>query len=89
MNGLFGDDFTKGDGPAVARRCTPAPCGSGPEGETCGTCALLVRLEYRNSRYLKCKKMELVWTHGAGSDVRAKWEACREWQRKSEGGDGR
>jgi hypothetical protein len=84
MSGLFGDDFTKGTGPAVAKRCTPAPCGSGPEGETCGTCEFLVRLKYRSSTYIKCGKVEHLWTNGAGSDVRVKWEACREHQRKSE-----
>jgi len=82
MESLFGDEFQKGKGRAVAKRCTPAPCGSGPAGETCGTCDFLTRVQGNTAWYLKCGKMQAVWTRGAGSDVRAKWEACREWRRE-------
>lgn len=57
---------------------TPAPVGSGPAGETCGSCRWLVRREYREKRYLKCGLVEE--SRGAGTDIRAKWAACRQWQ---------
>lgn len=63
------------------KTCTPAPLGTGPEGETCGTCRYLVRNEYRSGHFLKCELMRKVWTHGPGSDIRAKWRACREWEK--------
>lgn len=80
MSGLFGDEFQKGDGPPVSKRCTAAPCGTGPEGETCGSCAYLTRANGGASYYLKCGKVKHLWTHGSGSDIRAKWAACREWE---------
>lgn len=60
--------------------CTAGPIGSGPVGETCGTCLHLVRVHHHDGRYLKCGLMAKYWTHGAGSDIRAKWAACREWE---------
>lgn len=62
------------------RRCTAARSGTGPAGETCGTCRHLVGVHHHNGRYLKCGLVRHAWTHGAGSDIRAKWEACAEWQ---------
>lgn len=59
--------------------CTPSPIGTGPAGETCRTCKHLARIQYANT-YLKCGKMRAVWTGGAGTDVRAGWAACREWE---------
>lgn len=52
--------------------------GSGPAGETCGSCANMVRKELSRS-YLKCALMSAHWTGGAGSDVRSKSPACRRW----------
>jgi len=61
------------------RPCTPAPVGSGPTGETCGTCIFYSRVTYKSSTYTKCAKMEPAWTHGAASDIKRHWPACREW----------
>lgn len=60
--------------------CTAAPVGTGPSGEKCGTCSCLVHLHYHDGRYLKCGLMRVHWTHGAASDVKAKWPACRAWR---------
>jgi|GEM_PF-4721252 len=73
--------------------CTAAPIGSGPEDETCGSCRHYTRAELRSGRIvLKCGLMRSFWTHGAGSDVKARWPACRAWEAKEDGecdsGDG-
>jgi hypothetical protein len=58
---------------------TPAPIGTGPSGETCGTCKFRLRIQYRAGTYQKCELAKAMWTHGTGSDIKAKWPACREW----------
>jgi hypothetical protein len=60
---------------------TPYPVGSGPAGETCRTCRHLCRV---NGRYLKCKLMQRFWTGGPGTDIRAKWSACKAWEQRQE-----
>lgn len=80
---LFECDITPRARPC---RATPEPIGSGPAGETCGTCAHKTRVHYHDKCYLKCDLVE--WTHGAGTDIRAKWPACRAWQPKHEVGGG-
>jgi hypothetical protein len=63
------------------KRAYPAQPGTGPEGETCKTCEHL----HRNRQakvYLKCWKMQAVWTGGGGSDVKARAPACSRWQAK-------
>lgn len=52
--------------------------GSGPQGETCSTCAFIARL----GRYRKCKKYREFkrWTHGPATDILARSPACKYWQ---------
>lgn len=53
--------------------------GTGPAGETCGSCAHL----YRNrmgKTYLKCVLMQAKWTGGHGTDVLARSLACSKWE---------
>jgi len=70
--------------PGAKLRATPAPPGTGPAGETCKTCRFLARSGGGGRRYfLKCGLMRADWTHGPGTDVRAGWAACREWQASS------
>ena len=64
-----------------SRPCTAAPIGSGPEGETCKTCAHYTIREWAG-KYRKCGLMERFWTHGLGSDIKAKWAACRCWEKR-------
>lgn len=58
--------------------------GSGPKGETCGTCVNLARVKLAKT-YLKCGLVRKQWTGGPGTDVRAKDAACWKWEAK--GGD--
>lgn len=48
----------------------------GPEGETCGACAHLQRVEWTRT-FLKCALLRA--TSGPGTDTRAKWPACEQW----------
>src|SRR5437870_3523332 len=58
-----------------------APPGTGPEGETCGSCQYLFR--NRMARvYLKCLLNKAKWTGGRKSDVRAKDHACSLWEKR-------
>ena len=52
--------------------------GTGPEGETCGSCAHLARKTMAKT-YLKCGLNRAAWTGGGGSDVRARDPACKFW----------
>lgn len=54
--------------------------GTGPEGETCGSCKHDVRFR----RYHKCGLARRVWTHGRGSDILARSPACKYWERSEE-----
>lgn len=83
MNFLFGDPLTKVPDKAsraVKNLATPAPVGSGPEGMTCRQCEFYTRVDYQAGTYLKCGLMQKQWTHGAGTDIRAKWPACSEFK---------
>lgn len=53
------------------------PPGTGPEGETCGTCANTVYVQYAK-RYYKCKLVN--YTSGPATDIRLKTPACRHWE---------
>jgi hypothetical protein len=52
-----------------------AETGTGPLGETCGTCLNLIRTK----AYLKCGRVHSHWTGGAATDVHAKDPACSKW----------
>lgn len=54
-----------------------APPGTGPPGETCGSC------QHKGGRkFLKCDLQRHRWTHGPGTDIRARSPACSRWTRK-------
>lgn len=57
-----------------------APPGSGPAGETCGSCGHLHRSSTPHRTYFKCDLMQRGWTHGAASDVKARSPACSRWE---------
>lgn len=84
INTLFPDFPPDPNQPRMASRCIPAPSGTGPEGEFCRTCKFLAHVRHHDKTYLKCRVVQKFWTHGAGSDIRAMWDACREWQPKED-----
>ena len=57
--------------------------GTGPKGETCKTCANCCRVQGGTRVFLKCKVIEFRWTHGPGTDIRAKSPACELWKEKT------
>lgn len=50
--------------------------GTGPEGETCGSCKHIQR--YR--RWAKCALARAVHTCGRGSDILVRAAACSKWE---------
>lgn len=71
--------FGGGRGPVVARGYAALP-GSGPEGETCGSCRHHV--ENRRARaYHKCDLYP--WTNGGATDIRLRSPACEKWEAKN------
>jgi len=57
----------------------PAQPGTGPEGETCGSCEHHHVRVFAN-RYHKCILMRDHWTAGDASDIRVRSPACLEWR---------
>ena len=84
MKDLFGKDIEKRqkkvDRYKGRKNAHPYPPGTGPEGETCGTCAKCCKIEYHDKIYYKCAYMKHAWTHGLGTDLRLKDEACFLWK---------
>ena len=75
-----GDPFNGAAHPS--RPLTPAPVGGGPAGKRCAECKHRVAVVWHNRTYQKCGLMREHWTHGAGSDIRAAWSACRRFDEK-------
>jgi len=63
-----------------ATPATPAPIGSGPPDQTCRTCCHWITHMHHDKGYKKCDLATAMWIHGAGSDVKGFWPACREWE---------
>ncbi len=55
------------------------PPGTGPKGETCGSCVHIHRRQM-GKVYLKCGLNKDNWTGGGASDIRAGDPACNHWQ---------
>ena len=85
MRDLLGNEITEEQALRQMKRKTTQPNGyaarpgSGPEGETCGSCKHLYRNRLAKT-YLKCALMRRHWTGGAGTDVKARAPACRNWE---------
>lgn len=58
--------------------------GSGPAGQTCGTCQKCSVVDYHNKRYYKCHVLMKFWTHSYGTDIRKKDLACKSWEPATE-----
>jgi hypothetical protein len=55
------------------------PPGTGPQGETCGSCKHLVH-KRMGKLYPKCRLASAIWTGGRGSDVLVRSPACDRWE---------
>lgn len=66
--------------PAKVRGHAAVP-GTGPSGETCGSCEHLFR-NRMSKVYLKCGLTRSKWTGGAGTDMKARDAACVKWKQK-------
>lgn len=86
---LFGEPIADAklavlQGPKPKRKATKprgyawAP-GTGPAGETCSSCKHIARHRSANT-YLKCGLVRAKWTHGPGTDIRARSPACKLWE---------
>lgn len=64
----------------VPRRGHAARPGSGPEGQTCGSCRHYTRRITRGGTFRKCGLTKATWTGGPGSDIRKKDPACHLWE---------
>jgi hypothetical protein len=70
------------------RRPTPArgyaaPPGTGPAGETCGSCRFRVVHSYSRD-YHKCSMFVRIggrWTSGTSTDIRVRSAACKFWEK--------
>ena len=55
--------------------------GSGPRGETCGSCAHARRMGNTPKKtWAKCRRMQARWTNGAATDIKLRTPACRKWE---------
>lgn len=54
-----------------------SPPGSGPKGETCGTCKHCVH----ERRWKKCELARNMWTGGRATDILARAPACAKWEK--------
>lgn len=77
------------DGPPVLVH----PDAGQPDGPTCGSCRFRTIVGWRDRRYAKCGWLPPTWSadqaarrtppranHGAGTDIRASWPGCRDWE---------
>lgn len=57
--------------------------GTGPKGQTCGSCNHLVATgRSRRKTYYKCALTRGCWTHGPRTDIRVRWDACSKWEKR-------
>lgn len=54
--------------------------GTGPDGETCRSCAHKSYAGGCAGAYLKCSLMRAQWTRGGGTDIKAGTAACSRWE---------
>lgn len=80
MRDLFGAESVERPDRRNLARGYAAPPGSGPEGESCRTCARAYSIDYHDKRYWKCALVKQ--THGLGTDIRLKSPACSRWEGK-------
>lgn len=69
-------------------RAYPAMPGTGPEGKCCRDCENYTRTGngYGLKTFAKCLLMRPMWTHGYGTDIKARSPACSKFVTASDGG---
>lgn len=78
---LFGDPIPKkrrGRRKKTKQRGYAAPPGTGPVGETCGSCRFIYRAP--TGRYRKCILVRPHWTGGIATDILARSLSCWRWK---------
>lgn len=71
------------DAALVKKRGHAARPGSGPKGETCGSCEHRVGVFGGRRTFSKCALRRAYWTHGRHSDISKKDAACSFWLAKA------
>lgn len=84
---LFGETITLKISEAkrtpTQRKGYAAQPGTGPDGETCKTCAHARKCNEGGAKqFYKCVLMERHWTGGYGTDILIKSPACMRWEAK-------
>jgi len=81
---LFGVPIPEAGAPVVVKPGQPKgfarPPGTGPYGETCGTCVYIRHVRGGANVYKKCALIQHRWTHGPGTDIKSKSPACELWE---------
>lgn len=72
-------DYAKAHPPRKGHAGHP---GSGPDGETCGSCQHYALSHHRGGTYRKCGLVRANWSHGPGTDIRKRDPACELWKAK-------
>ncbi len=83
MRDLFGVDVPDTPPRFKPDRAHPAPPGTGPAGQTCGTCAACWHCPTTRRRYYKCNLMP--HSNGPATDIALKTPACRHFTRRPVG----
>lgn len=60
------------------------PPGTGPDGETCGSCKHLCRFKTSSKSWAKCGANRGKWTCSRRTDIMVRAPACSKWQRLDE-----
>lgn len=87
MKDLFGNETEYQHTPTTEKRGRNAnpkgyagKPGTGPKGETCGSCRNIHKKCGSGRAYLKCRLIRWRWTGGAGTDILARTPACERWE---------
>lgn len=76
---LLGDEVARPRSTAQCKGYAAAP-GTGPAGETCGTCHHRYRRSGARRNFHKCSLVRE--TRGKGTDILYRSPACKRWQQK-------
>lgn len=66
-------------GTVVKKRGHADRPGTGPKGETCGSCRHIAKRQMAKV-YTKCGLTRATWSGGGATDVRHKDPACSRWE---------